>query len=530
MNLVRDLGNLARLTYGLPEFLRRPVTMSDAAAVIRQRLETREERFLQIARQQIYGHPRSPYLALLRAAGFELRDLESLVASCGLEGALCKLREAGVYVSFDEFKGRKEVVRGNQRFKFTDRDFDNPRASSHFVARSGGTRGPRTSVKIGFPFLTDLAVDTALAFYAHGLSGYDHVLWLQGGFSAFVPMLLYAKLGQSTRAWHYPLKPLAPEAYLASRYLATLGRLLDRPLPVPVFTDLQDPTALALRLADACRKGASICVTTYASGAVRIAAAAQRRGVRLDGVCFITLGEPFTDAKQRIVEGSGARALVRYAFTEAGIIGYRCGTPRRSDDLHFFSDSYALIQRPRAATSGGPVVEAFLISSLLNSAPKVLLNVESGDYGTVERISCGCVLGETGLSTHLSSIRSFEKLSSEGMTFVQTDMLRVLEEVLPMRFGGTTTSYQLLEEEQGDGILRLSLLASPDIGPLDEAEVCRTVLEELARGGGFAPIGTAMWRRAGTLRLRRQQPIPTTAGKVLPFHLTTAGARGSDGH
>ena len=41
--------------------------------------------------------------------------------------------------------------------------------------------------------------------------------------------------------------------------------------------------------------------------------------------------------------------LVRYAFTEAGIIGCCCGTPRLSDDLHFLSDyavnCLAMLQR-----------------------------------------------------------------------------------------------------------------------------------------------------------------------------------------
>jgi hypothetical protein len=518
-----DLAGLARLTRDLPGFLRTAVTVDQAIEVVRRRLATREQRFSRMVEQAIYGHPRSPYLALLRAAGCELGDLKPLVARDGLEGALSRLREAGVYVTFDEFKGRREVVRGSQRFTFADRDFDNPHVSAHVEARSGGTRGPGTSVKISLPFVTDLAVDTALAFHAHGLSGYDHVLWLQGGFGALVPTLLYAKLGRPPHAWLYPLQPLPAKAHLGARYLAVLSRLLGRPLPTPVFADLQDPASLVLRLAGRRREGASLCVTTYASGAVRIAAAAGQRGLRLDGVCFITLGEPFTEAKQRIVEASGARALVRYAFTEAGIIGYRCGTPRLSDDLHFFSDSYGLVQRPRAVGDGGPVVDAFLFTSLLASAPKVLLNVESGDHGVVERTSCGCGLGTVGLTTHLARIRSFEKLSSEGMTFVQTDLLRVLEEVLPARFGGTGTDYQLLEEEGEDGILRLFLLVSPGVGPVDEAGVCQTLLEELARGGGFAPLGAGMWRRAGTVVVRRQRLITTRAGKILPFHLARAG-------
>ena len=69
----------------------------------------------------------------------------------GLEVALSRLVEAGVFVTLDEFKGRKEATRGTRRFVFVEDDVDNPHLSPHFEARSGGTRGPSTSVKRGLP-------------------------------------------------------------------------------------------------------------------------------------------------------------------------------------------------------------------------------------------------------------------------------------------------------------------------------------------------------------------------------------------
>jgi len=417
MRFLHKLTRLARLTRDIRRFLHTPVSVEQAVEIVGRRLATRKERFLWMAEQAIYGHPRSPYLQLLRAAGCEFGDLKSLVDKEGLEGSLSRLVEAGVYVTFDEFKGRKEAVRGGRRFSFAEEDFDNPSISPHFEAQSGGTRSPGTSVKTGFPFLADLAVSNALTLHVHGLSRYDHAIWSQG----LIPVLLYAKLGRA---------PLS-----------------------------------------------------------------------------------------RIVEASGARALVRYAFTEAGIIGFGCGTPQVSDDLHFFSDAYGLIQRSRAVGNSGLTVDAFLFTSLLPSAPKVLLNVESGDYGIVERRDCGCGLAALGLRDHISEIRSFEKLSGEGMTFVQTDLLRVVEEVLPARFGGTSADYQVLEEEGQDGILRLLLIVSPDIGPLDEEAVRQNFLEELGRGGSLSRFGAAMWQRAGTVRVRRQRPVATKVGKILPFHL-----------
>jgi len=48
-------------------------------------------RFLRTPELAIYGHPGSPYLQLLRAAGCEFGDLESLVVEEGLEGSFSRL-------------------------------------------------------------------------------------------------------------------------------------------------------------------------------------------------------------------------------------------------------------------------------------------------------------------------------------------------------------------------------------------------------------------------------------------------------
>ncbi len=517
------IARVARLTRDTRRFLRTPVSLNQAVEVIRTRLTTREDRFLQIAEQAIYGHPRSPYLQLLRAEGCELGDLRALVSKEGLEASLSRLAEGGVYVTFDEFKGRKEAIRGSRRLTFAEEDFDNPEIIPHFEARSGGTRSSGTRVKIGFSFMTDLALNAALTLHVHGLSDFDHVIWSQG----LAPVLLCAKLGRAPLAWFYPLRPLPLKTQVVSRYLAVIGQIFGRPIPAPRFLDVQDPGRMASWLAER-REGRSVCVTAFASSAVRVAAAADAKGISLHGVCFITLGEPFTEAKRRIVEASGARALVRYAFTEAGIIGYGCGSPKVSDDIHFFSDSYAMIRRARRVSDSDLTVDAFLFTSLLSSAPKMLLNVESGDYGTVERRDCDCGFSALGLLDHIAEIRSFEKLSGEGMTFVRSDLLRVVEEVLPGRFGGHGTDYQVVEEERDNGILRLLLIVSPGVGLVDEEKLRRTFLEELARGGSLARFGAKIWERAGTVQVERRLPVATKAGKILPFHLLRASPESRD--
>jgi hypothetical protein len=63
------LGQLLQLGRGLPAFLREPVTVQDARAQIRQRMDERPQRFLDLARRLIFGHARSPYRRLLLWAG-----------------------------------------------------------------------------------------------------------------------------------------------------------------------------------------------------------------------------------------------------------------------------------------------------------------------------------------------------------------------------------------------------------------------------------------------------------------------------
>jgi hypothetical protein len=156
----------------------------------------------------------------------------------------------------------------------------------------------------------------------------------------------------------------------------------------------------------------------------------------------------------------------------------------------------------------------------------VLLNVESGDHGVVEERTCDCALGRAGLDRHLTTIRSFEKLSSEGMTFVQTDLLRVIEEALPARFGGTGADYQVLEQEDARGILGLSLIVSPAVGDVDAQHVRQVFLDALGGSATFDRFGATMWQRAGTVTIRRQWPVATKAGKILPFHLQPGSSLG----
>ena len=55
--LGRDVGKLVRLGRDFPAFLRSPLTLADARAMVAERLATRAERFLAMADRAIYGNP-----------------------------------------------------------------------------------------------------------------------------------------------------------------------------------------------------------------------------------------------------------------------------------------------------------------------------------------------------------------------------------------------------------------------------------------------------------------------------------------
>ena len=49
------------------------------------------------------------------------------------------------------------------------------------------------------------------------------------------------------------------------------------------------------------------------------------------------------------------------------------------------------------------------------------------------------------------------------MNFLGADLIRLIEEVLPARFGGAPTDYQFVEREDARGLPKVDLRVSPRI-------------------------------------------------------------------
>ena len=511
-----DLAMGLRLSRDLPGYLRHPMTPEQLRQRVAEQLASRPERLLATVERTIYRNPKSPYLALLRMAGCESGDLRALVQQEGVEGALQILADRGVYVSFDESKGRRDAVRGSQRFTFKPEQFDNPHVKPHVVLQTGGSRGRPTRVPFSLAFFEEWAISRGMAFQAYGLDQADHVFWWPAPFHS---MLASARTGQLPIAWFYPLHPLPLVVRVAGLYLSLLSRLAGRPFPLPQRGDLDAPEPMVEWIADRLRTGKPLMVRTMPSTGVRTAIAAVEAGTSLRGLTFLLGGEPVTEARRRQIEAAGAQVIVLYSSVELIGLTYSCATPTTADDVHVMIDFYGLAQRRRESTPGGPIVDAALFTTLSRHAPKVALNMELGDYAQVEERDGGCLRGEVGMRVHLSEIRSFEKLTGEGVTFARSNLEQILDEVLPARFGGSGLDYQVAEEEAENGATRLVLRISPSVGALDSEAVRAALLDELGRDGASSRYHAGIWRSARTIEVRREPPLATRAGKVLPFQL-----------
>jgi len=131
------------------------------------------------------------------------------------------------------------------------------------------------------------------------------------------------------------------------------------------------------------------------------------------------------------------------------------------------------------------------------------------------------------MDVHLSNIRSCEKLTGEGVTFVNTEFIGIIEKNLPEIFGGMSTDYQLVEKEDANGLPHLRLMVSPLVGDVNETDVVNTFMGLLCKAAdrAWAQPGTQMWNQSRMVRVVRDFPIPTASGKILPFHLSRTDKR-----
>jgi hypothetical protein len=513
---------------GLQRFLRYRLTAEQAEAAIARRLRQRERSFLRLMRRTVYANPRSPYRALLQHAGLAYGDLAQSVVRNGLEAALGQLYEAGVRVTAEEFKGRRPIRRGGLELQVSADDFNNPLVVGHFQARTGGSSGPAMPVGIDLRALTHEAASTHAFLASFGLYDWPVAVWrgVPPVISGLRMLLCYAKLGLRAERWFAQNKlPETPDTASSIRFTRDVldaARSIGAPLPEPEYVHQDDAVVIARWLADWRAAGRPAQLDTNSSSGVRVCLAALDHGLDISGSFFRLGSEPYTDAKAAVIHRTGCRAASHYATTELGRLGVACAAPEHVDEVHLLTEKFAFLPRaaPDDAAGAGGRDEVLMVTTLLPHVPKIMLNVDSGDCGVIRRRDCGCPIGALGLDLHAWHLRSYAKLTSEGLNYLRGDLVPLVEQILPERFGGHATDYQLVEIEEG-GMPFVEIVVSPRVGAIEAAAVSGAVYDWLRARPGEQAMAD-FWQDANTVRVVRRAPYATGAAKILPLHRRAA--------
>jgi hypothetical protein len=488
-------------------------------------LGERERRFAHVLRHAVYANPASPYRTLLEWAGVEQGDVLALLAEHGLDATLTRLCDAGVYVQLEEFKGWRPLVRPGLELPLQETDFDNPLIELRYRGRTGGSGGAARSVPVDLALLEYESSFHAAFYAAAGVMGRPLAIWHPAppGVVGIKTALIQARLGWPAERWFSQSRRRSSSVKhaLFTRAATATVRWNGTRAPTPSYTPARDARRVAAWLAAKRAAGTPGILVTTPSACVRTCRAAIDEGLDIAGSFFVLVGEPYTAAKAALVAATGSCAASHYAMSETGLIGVACQDTETPDDVHLLTDKIATIERERESGPGGAVSGALLHTTLLPSSPKLMLNVESGDYGVRERRVCGCGAVSSRLDQHLHTIRSYEKLTSEGMSFLGGDLVNLVEHVLPARFGGHPNDYQFVEREQ-DGLPRVTLLIRPSVGVVDHDDVLHAVLSLWSGHGPGQDMMADVWEQSHTLRIARGEPHETPGGKVLALQTLSA--------
>ena len=356
-----------------------------------------------------------------------------------------------------------------------------------------------------------------------GVFGRPHALWrpVPPGSSGIKHALRAAKFGKPLERWFSPTARewtggMWPSAVLTGMAVG-MGRLAGSVIPRPEYVPLTAPEIVARWVAEKTSAGTPALLSLPAGSGVRVARSALGEGLSLQGAVFEVGGEANTGAKLREIQAAGASTINCYSLSETGQLGVGCIHSSEIDEVHLISGKVAVNQHKVSAPDGS-LVDALLLTTVHPTTPKLMLNVDIGDYGVMPEGQCGCAMEKLGFSRRLHTIRSYEKLTAGGMHFIGSNVLTMLEEVLPGRHGGSPGDYQLVEQER-EGLSRIGILVSPRVEMRDETSLTKTILDYLAGDSRGAKMMADQWRQGCVLEVIRREPYTTAAGKTPPIRV-----------
>jgi hypothetical protein len=529
--MLDDLQMFGRFSAGLRRFLASSLSADECERLLAESITHREQRFLQIVRKAIFEHPRSPYLPLLRHAGVSFESLSAAVESKGIEATLEGLRDHGVIVSLDQFKGKAPLVLGGKSYALDAADFDNPLLLREFTVMTSGSSGKRRRLAVDLDLLVFEAAAQRLFLSAHNLLGRPLGLWrpTPPGSSGIKHALRSAKMGEPIARWFDLSAPSATQptasrkpwqsAVFLRMALLQAGRrrrngwpLIPEPIPAPA----DDPGPVLDWLLQCLRAGQPGVLSTPASAGVRLARLATDTGAPLDGTVLWLGGEPITEAKAALIQEAGATVVNGWSLSETGPLALGCAARSAVDEVHLLDSKVALIPAEPMPESleeeGAGSTGRVLVTALMPASPKLLLNVDIGDRVTLSRRQCGCPIEAAGFRIHAHGIRPENKLTAGGMHLTTADLLELVEHVLPDATGASALDFQFAEYERA-GIAQVEILVHPSIPGVSDDTVLSVVASHLSAKSRAHAMMVDQWQKAGILRVRRAAPYLTATGK-----------------
>ncbi|MBK9168990.1 MAG: hypothetical protein IPM24_16175 [Bryobacterales bacterium] len=528
MNLRDKAGHYARYSRGVAEYLRSPVE-HDWRERLRSQLANREASWLATVRLGVFARPESPFARMFALAGIGYPDLAGAVERDGLEAALEQVRQAGVYLTHEEYKGHVPIVRSGREIAADQASFANPAAGGGIASVSSGSSGTSVSVRKPVEARLHKHVYAWLEMREFGLDSsamtvLKPILPASSGLTGCIRAL---RMGCRVERWFAPGGRAGDSVHYRAltSALVTQARLSGVRIPYPEHLAPNDFLQPARWLAKRRSEGERCAVRAFVSPAVRTVQAALDAGLDIRGTRFLVGGEALTEAKRRLIESAGCEVFPRYVISEIGAIGYACSRMRAGNSVHLCHDSVAVVGWRRLAPLSQVEVNALLFTPLLPSAPQILINVEMGDAGSlIHDAHCDCAFAQAGLPRRIEHIASYSKLTGLGVTLTGTEVVPILESILPAQCGGGPADYQLVERE-GRGQTELTLRVSPRVPEPDLNRVRQVFLRALEERYGGA-LASRVWRHAGAFHTVRAEPETTPAGKVLSLHLLKGSAEG----
>lgn len=505
---------------GMRDYLKTP-PHADPDAVLRRQLENREATLLEKLRKVVFANPSHPYSQMFRLAGCSEADLEDSVRRKGLEPTLRELLDAGVYLTHDEFKGKQPVVRQGRHIPATTDSFRNPLVRGGMTGITSGSRSKGTRVPHGTESRLYREAWHRLQYREWQVEGHLPVMLMPilPSTTGLSSCLLKGRIPRPAECWFTVVHPMSRSAHyrLMTYVYVAAARCMGVSVPFPTVLPPNDFSPVARWIAARKRNGDKCVVHSFTSPAVRVAAAALDKGLDIAGTVFIVGGEALTNAKRAVIERAGAEVYPFYPISEVGGVGVACRQMRTDNCVHLCHDRVAVVQKRTRISAADLEVEALYFTSLTDFSPFVLINAEMGDAGWIEPATCDCLFSQFGFRWQIRGIYSFGKLTGQGITLAGTDVVRILEEVLPSRLGGAPGDYQLVEQE-GEHQTEVWLRISPRIAGVNPEQAREVFLRELRACFG-GTLAERTWRHADGLKAVIAEPITTTTGKVLPLHL-----------